>query len=336
MNDDVIAGLGASARAIGRADFYSALLRVLSHGVPWESRAVVRYSLYAPPEYLSEEGLDPELLAVYLRGYYRVDPYYRLFRQNPRSGVISLTRHLKGRDESPYVMIYASLANWSDELAVMLPGHGGTAIGLFWETSRQPFGDEEIAALEKMYPLVAGLHEAHVDRLMDHVGSNPQSDGIDQAHAVIDQGGQRVIASESWPGEDAKLEKDIGTMITRGGGDYQCRNGGLLHGEKLAADFALAPGGWLVIYEAGGPAPEPVSLDQAVNGFRNGDLTPREREIVGLIVSGLSNAQIASEMKIEVGSVKNHRGRLYKKLGVSGERDLFKMFLDYLVSFDAA
>ncbi len=335
MNQSLYEGLGQAARCIGRPDFYDALLDVLSSGISWESRAVVRYSLYAPPEYLNEEGLDPELLAVYLRGYYRADPYYRLFRENPRSGVISLTRHLKGRDESPYVMIYASLAGWADELAVMLPGHGGMAIGLFWETEKEPFGESEIDALEQMYPLVSGLHEAHVSRLMDHVGQGLQGDGIEQLHAVIDQGGQVVIASDGWPRSDRALNDDVKALINQGGGDYQCANGGLLHGELLADDFALAPGGWLVIYEAGGPAPEPVSLDQAVNGFREGDLTPREREIVGLIVSGLSNAQIAREMNIEVGSVKNHRGRLYKKLDISSERDLFRMFLDYLVSYDS-
>lgn len=334
MQEDMIAGLGDVARAIGRSDFYERLLQTLSIGITWESRCVVRYSSYAAPEYLVEEGLDPEILTVYQRGYYRVDPYYKLFREDSQSGVISLLRHLKGRDESSYVMIYASLADWSDELAVMLPGHGGTAMGLFWETSEEPFGDSEISSLEKMYPLIAGLHETHIARLMDNVGSSRESDGINSAHAVIDQGGQYVVTSEGWPDHGREVEDGVSALIHCGGGDVQLDGGGILHGERLADGYSLAPGGWLVIYEEDGPAPAPVSLDHAVHGFRSGDLTPREREIVGLIVSGLSNAEIAENLGIEVGSVKNHRGRLYKKLEITGERDLFKMFLDHIMSID--
>lgn len=334
MDSETIAGLGAAARAIGRGDFYERLLSVLSLGIEWESRCVVRYSLYTAPEYLVEEGLNPDLLAVYLRGYYRADPYYKLFRENPRSGVISLTQHLMGRDESAYVMIYASLAEWADELAVMLPSRGGTAIGVFWESSKAPFGEREVRVLEELYPLIAGLHEAHVVRLLDHVGSTVESDGIESAHVVVDQGAQYVVTSAGWPEEHDKIDECIRTLVAQGGGDIQMEDGGLLHSEQLDEDFALAPGGWLVVYEAGGPAPAPVSLDQAVQEFRSGDLTPREREIVGLIVSGQSNANIADELGIEIGSVKNHRGRLYKKLDIAGERDLFKMFLDHIVAIE--
>jgi len=336
MDKDIVTGLAAAARAIGRRDFYERLISALSSGITWESRCVVRYSLYAPPEYLVEEGLDPELLAVYLRGYYRVDPYYKLFREESRSGVVSLTRHLRGRDESSYVMIYASLAAWTDELAVMLPGHGGTAIGIFWETSKNAFGDSEVSSLEDVYPLVAGLHDAHTTRLLDHVGSAVENDGIVSAHAIVDQGAQYIMTSPGWPDDHEKLDINIVRLVAQGGGDVQMDDGGLLHSEKLDEGFALAPGGWLVVYDPGGPAPAPVSLAQAVQDFRCGDLTPRERQIVGLIVSGLSNAEIASELGIEVGSVKNHRGRLYKKLEITGERDLFKLFLDHIVSIEAS
>jgi two-component system, NarL family, nitrate/nitrite response regulator NarL len=45
-------------------------------------------------------------------------------------------------------------------------------------------------------------------------------------------------------------------------------------------------------------------------------LTPREREIVGLIRSGSSNREIASRLSIELSTVKNHVHNILEKLGV--------------------
>jgi len=45
-------------------------------------------------------------------------------------------------------------------------------------------------------------------------------------------------------------------------------------------------------------------------------LTPREREVLQLIVEGKKNAEIASIMKRSVHTIRNHRARLMRKLGV--------------------
>jgi DNA-binding NarL/FixJ family response regulator len=49
---------------------------------------------------------------------------------------------------------------------------------------------------------------------------------------------------------------------------------------------------------------------------RTAHLTPREREIVGLIDRGLSNKQIARELHIELATVKNHVHSVLEKLHV--------------------
>ena len=51
-------------------------------------------------------------------------------------------------------------------------------------------------------------------------------------------------------------------------------------------------------------------------------LTPREFEIASLIGSGMSNKQIASELFIEVTTVKNHVHRILDKLGVHRRGDV--------------
>lgn len=45
-------------------------------------------------------------------------------------------------------------------------------------------------------------------------------------------------------------------------------------------------------------------------------LSLREREICDLILSGLSNQDIAQKLFITEGTVKSHINRIYKKLGV--------------------
>ena len=51
-------------------------------------------------------------------------------------------------------------------------------------------------------------------------------------------------------------------------------------------------------------------------------ITPREREIVALIDTGLSNKEIAVRLRIEVQTVKNHVHNVLEKLHVDGRREL--------------
>ena len=44
-------------------------------------------------------------------------------------------------------------------------------------------------------------------------------------------------------------------------------------------------------------------------------LTPREQEIITLLARGMSNAEIASELMVEVSTVKSHLTRLLPKIG---------------------
>lgn len=50
-------------------------------------------------------------------------------------------------------------------------------------------------------------------------------------------------------------------------------------------------------------------------------LTPRERDVLNLIGEGLSNIEIAEQLVIEVGTVKNHVHNILKKLDVSSREE---------------
>lgn len=54
-------------------------------------------------------------------------------------------------------------------------------------------------------------------------------------------------------------------------------------------------------------------------------LTPREREVMDLVVAGLLNKQIAHRLAISEATVKVHRGRVMRKLRVRSVADLVRM-----------
>jgi FixJ family two-component response regulator len=53
-------------------------------------------------------------------------------------------------------------------------------------------------------------------------------------------------------------------------------------------------------------------------------LTPREREILALVASGLMNKQIAAELGLAEITVKIHRGHIMKKMGARSLADLVR------------
>jgi FixJ family two-component response regulator len=54
-------------------------------------------------------------------------------------------------------------------------------------------------------------------------------------------------------------------------------------------------------------------------------LTPREREIIGFVTSGLMNKQIGGELGLSEITVKIHRGRIMKKMKAGSLAELVKM-----------
>jgi DNA-binding CsgD family transcriptional regulator len=59
------------------------------------------------------------------------------------------------------------------------------------------------------------------------------------------------------------------------------------------------------------------------------ELSARERELVQLILAGHPTATIAGRLGITVGTTKNHRRRIYEKLDITTERELFLQFFQY-------
>ena len=80
----------------------------------------------------------------------------------------------------------------------------------------------------------------------------------------------------------------------------------------------------------------PLNFSVAVEEFLPNALTPREREIVKLVLAGYPNSSIANQLGIGEGTTWNHKKRIYGKLDITAERELFSLFIGFLAQRDAS
>ncbi len=71
-------------------------------------------------------------------------------------------------------------------------------------------------------------------------------------------------------------------------------------------------------------------LDFTFRNFGRSILTPRECEVVGLVLRGHSSESISKILGIAAGTVKIHRKNIYAKLGISSQSALFSLFISSL------
>ncbi len=71
-------------------------------------------------------------------------------------------------------------------------------------------------------------------------------------------------------------------------------------------------------------------IDYTFRNFGRSLLSPREREVVGLVLRGHSSDSISKILGISSGTVKVHRKNIYAKLGIISQSELFSIFLSSL------
>lgn len=67
-------------------------------------------------------------------------------------------------------------------------------------------------------------------------------------------------------------------------------------------------------------------ISNATRQARLALLTPKEKEIIELVIQGQSSREIASALDLSVRTVENHRARIMEKLHISSAVELVKLF----------
>ena len=94
--------------------------------------------------------------------------------------------------------------------------------------------------------------------------------------------------------------------------------------------YALACKHWsLVRQKTASPAGLEIGrlVQEVAVNFGREVLTPRECEVVKLVLRGFTSKSISQALGISPGTVKVHRENIYAKLGVSSQAELFNLFI---------
>ncbi|MCP4186925.1 MAG: helix-turn-helix transcriptional regulator [Gammaproteobacteria bacterium] len=69
-----------------------------------------------------------------------------------------------------------------------------------------------------------------------------------------------------------------------------------------------------------------VLIEETVSALFGSRITPREAQVVALVLEGHSSEAIAKSLGISVGTVRIHRRNVYGKLRISSQQELFSIF----------
>lgn len=332
--------IGTAARHVGTAAFHTDLLNVVQLAVAAERRMVVRYFQYEKPEIFGNVNVPQQLIDLYLDKYYQVDPFLLHWKANGGTRVVTLRDTLSSEmAKAAYAAVFTVKARLSDEVGVFLPWIAHSSIALFLERSRGRFARPEVERLRQLYPVLAGLNKAHLSRLFCALIGEKASIGLPGRGAmmVADGRGVRIHATAAWRDAEHELPGLAAAAAALAGSGWRARvgEGWELHLDRLGADSPLAPGGYVFVLEKrwSGAALDERGLTRL---FRYDGLTRRESEVVRLILLGYPTVSIGKRLGISPGTVKNHRLKIYAKLDITTERELFLIFFQQIADQLAA
>src|SRR5690606_9424539 len=108
-------------------------------------------------------------------------------------------------------------------------------------------------------------------------------------------------------------------------------NGHVLHWEELPENHHLAPGGRMFLLERRSPGYIQGGMKSSLEGFSTiVNLTRREQDLVNLTLRGYPTSAIAEKLDLTAGTVKVYKHRLYEKLDITSEREIFLQFIEFL------
>lgn len=323
--------IAEAAHGLGTPQFVSQLLGVLKALIAHDMAMVVRYARASAPDILVCDGLSHEVVDSYRSDYYTYDPFFIWSRRCKPRGVVTFRDVAPpGTPNSRYRRGFQRQAGINDELGMFLPGVGRLSLALFLERSSGWFSAREIQLAKQAYPAFAGLYWAHLEKVLSDLASRPGSAGagVSRAVLVVDENGMRVAESRAWTAAEAADTRIAGAVAAAAPGEQELRIGNdhVVSCDRFGPSFSLAPAGRVFVLESGSHSLSPKPAQDPVTSYWP-ELTARETQIVRLILDGEPSSAIATRLGITHGTVKNHRARIYEKLAVASERELFSAYL---------
>ncbi|CAA2137750.1 hypothetical protein HYPP_00620 [Hyphomicrobium sp. ghe19] len=331
---EVAESLSAASCEIGEQGFHLRLLELMGSLIPHETGWIVRYSPGSDPDVLHTKQISSNIVQYYLGAEPRsTDPYFCSWRSNRVARVETMETALpSAADKNFYSLDFMKKMEFTDELAIFLPSVGMSCLSLFFERKADRFTKADIERIERFFPIVHGLHQAHTRTLMTamYSAAHAPTSFQDRPAAIFDRHGKLVYSTPKWRqlAETEVTVRNIEWSLSYDEIRQQLGGGTLpFKGIELDCMNSIAPGG-LLLHHVGDGLMDREAGERASSSIVD-QLTPRERDIVALTLDGFSTGAIAQRLKISKGSVKNRRLRIYRKLEVSSERELVTTLMPF-------
>ncbi len=329
---DLLIGLGDVIDAIGDSRFYETLASTIARFLDSERFLVIRYAKYAKPLFLVNCAMTEEAVESYLANYYRIDPLLRMVRDGVSRQVVTFDElRSDGTDTYFYDEMFRT-ANIRDEMVFLLPTLAGVRTAICIDRSQRCFSKSDISKSKLIFPTLQHLHTRHVDQcLFGWLGGFLSDSQI--ALMIVDQDNTPRFRNENWTTiiDNSQEEKVLKMSVLKPRGSDSLNNQMICHWEPLDMQNAVAPGGKAIVIEEISPGYVDLSSNDLVGRFaRTYELTPRELEIVEQILKGQPAVRIAKSLNVSVGTIRNHKHRLYNKLDITTERELFCMVFNLI------
>ncbi|MBV1837054.1 helix-turn-helix transcriptional regulator [Acetobacter estunensis] len=322
-----LAATGNVAAQIGQPDFHTQMLGLLASLIPNQAAWIIAYAPGVLPNVLHTNDVASSVTTDYNSTFRCFDPFWHLWRRRTQAPAVTLSTLDSSVKPDEYTRIFQKKHEFSDELGLLLPIHNNACVMLFLQKGENLFTNEELRLTHLIQPLFNGLHRAHVAQTLHRfstidIHENSSSTG---GSLVLDRHGNRLYGNAAWH----EAEKLHGPILLHAIYKLLGTSGQTCHTEPqrfvlrlvvLPEDCMLAPGGRLLVFNS---IHFPAASDDLPHKALN--LTPRERELLQLILQGRCTGEIAQHMGVSKGTVKNHRLRLYRKTGVTSERALINL-----------
>jgi DNA-binding CsgD family transcriptional regulator len=341
-----VAAFAGAVDAITTADFHGTLLEAVNRFIACDLTGIIHYSRSSMPRYVCAENLPQRDLDLYFSGLYRFDPYFRYWREKERPGVVTvreacLPDNPDDEKYQDYFTLFMPGAGIVDSVAIFCPTLGTGCLSLFFDraTAYEP---AEIETLRAIFPMIQALNKANQRWVIREIVEGASPDMLDAGSRIfllVDQQGRELFASPRWKqivGGDPEISEAFRRLKNQKDKTVERFPNGVLRMEEMGAGFALHPGARMFFIERDQSASSPLNIDDTLQLLFGEILTPREKAIVRLIFSGYPTIEIANRLSVALGTVKNHRKRIFKKLDITTERELFLRLINHIDGLDAS
>ena len=285
------------------ATFHRELIDLFGSTIKHNSSWIMRYSRFAPPDVLYTHNVSDEIVQLYTRECFSIDPFSNHWKTRGTPGVLTLSS-LKA--ENVEFIIYSKSSAgppiFPTRWPCSSPRWAHCCLALFLVRENGTFSPADVKRAELIFPALDGYHHAHLSSLFNGLRytNRAEMEGFIKRPTLIqDRFQERVYSNEFWNeavATDPTIDEIVHAASTDNATQRYDLDDFILRSEALDRYFPLAPGGRIFVLESRFFARDRNEhVDQVATTLDN--FTRREREVLALIMTGQSTDKLPKSFR---------------------------------------